>query len=85
VRAALDAGRLRLIRQSLVESLLLAFAGDCLALGLLISSRLCSVESYDPIVLSVSTGLLLLVATLAALVPATQAANTNPTAALRVE
>ena len=97
VRVALGSGRARLVRQLLVESLLLATAGG--ALGLLVASggvrvlrtlgqdaipRLGSVE-LDPLVLAFSAGVTLVTAVVAGTGPALRSARTDPAASLGLQ
>ncbi len=98
IRGALGAGRGRLIRQLLVESVLLAIAGG--VAGLLMSSwmtrGLVRILPYDPANLSLSTapdmrilfftmGITLLTALFFGLVPALQGSRVSPGVALKEE
>jgi predicted permease len=98
IRGALGAGRGRLIRQLLVESLLLALAGG--TAGLLLSSwmsrGLVRILPYDPANLSLSTspdlrillfttGITLVTALFFGLVPALQGSQVSPGAVLKEE
>lgn len=96
VRSAMGAGPWRLIRQSVVESLVLALTGGALGvvlslLGRTVISRLLgqSAEglhydlSIDLRVVAFSFGLVLFVAVLVSILPAVRASSTNPMGALR--
>jgi ABC-type lipoprotein release transport system permease subunit len=63
------------------------FLGLALALALsrLLSSLLFNVGPHDPLTFAGVTGLLILVAILATLVPASSATRVNPTVALRCD
>jgi putative ABC transport system permease protein len=89
IRSAMGAGRWRLVRQLLNESLLLALAGGVLglllaywgvdALGLLVPANLPRVEEVriDPVVLGFALAMSLLTAVLFGLAPAWQLASTD--------
>jgi len=84
VRTALGAGRLRLVKQLLTESLLLAVAG---AFGLtrLMATLLYGVTATDPLTFAVVSALLVIVALLACYVPARRATKIDPLVALRYQ
>ncbi|HEX3532064.1 MAG TPA: ADOP family duplicated permease [Thermoanaerobaculia bacterium] len=95
VRAALGAGRGRLARQALADSLLLALAGGVLGAGaalpatralLALSPRMIpggSAVTLDARVLAVALGACLVTAILAGLAPAARAARRSPALVLR--
>jgi ABC-type antimicrobial peptide transport system permease subunit len=62
-------------------------AGLLLALGLarLLSSQLYGVSAFDPVIFVSAPLLLILVSTIATLIPAQRAARVNPVDALRTE
>jgi ABC-type antimicrobial peptide transport system permease subunit len=89
IRIALGAQPGRVISMILGETVILLSAGLALGGGLayggarLIDSRLYGVAPQDPLTLAVATGLLLVVALVAAYVPARRASRLDPMAALR--
>jgi putative ABC transport system permease protein len=91
LRAALGASRSALVRQVVREGLGVTAIG--LAVGLvaaalmtrLMQSVLFGVEPLDPVAFALAPVVLLAIAILACLVPATRAASTDPAAALRCE
>ncbi len=91
VRMALGSGRGRVIRGVLRESLTPvgagAFAGVVVALGLtrLIRTLLYGVSAADPLTFVAGVGVLLAVAVVASVIPASRAANVDPAIALREE
>lgn len=91
VRMALGANRLQ-IQQIILRSALLQLAIGLLIgvpvtlfVGRYLSAELYHVASYNPLVLGAVISLLLMTATLAALIPARRAAATDPMQALRSE
>jgi ABC-type antimicrobial peptide transport system permease subunit len=91
LRLALGAMRRDVIRQFLVQGLRVAVVACVCGLGLsaasarILSGMLYGVSPSDPFTLSSVIGLVLVVAALAALVPATRAALLDPIAVLREE
>ncbi len=91
IRAALGAGRDRIVRLVLRSAFLKVAVGLVLGVplavgaGRLLASRLYGVTFWDPLSLSSAAGLLLLCALIAALVPALRAAAIPPMRALRSE
>jgi ABC-type antimicrobial peptide transport system permease subunit len=91
IRMALGAERYQVLRVVLWETLLLAIAGVAIGLGLslasgrLIESLLFGLKPYDPAVLALATLAMIVVALLAAFLPARRATRINPSAALRYE
>lgn len=91
VRMALGAARGGILRIILREALLLAGAGiaigvpSALAANQLLSTMLFGLKPSNPIVLTAAMVLLLVVATLAALLPALKASAVDPIVALRYE
>ena len=91
VRMALGAARFGILRMVLREALLLAGIGillgvpSALATNQLLSSTLFGLKPTDPLVLLSVTALLLVVACLAAYVPARRASAVDPIVALRYE
>ena len=97
VRAALGAGRWRLIRQSLTESMILSLGGICLGLLLSIWIRavvsVCIIDCFlsnrhfnlriDANVLMFALGVGVVTTLLAGLFPALRAGNTDPSAELK--
>ena len=91
IRMALGADRWKVLR--LVLSGAFIQVGIGLAIGIpatifggrLMASRLFGVTPHDPMVLAITTAVLLLAAFVAALLPARRAARTEPTLALRAE
>ena len=89
VRMALgsDAGRVR--RMILMQGLRIAVAGviiglaGAVAMGRLFTSLLYGVRPLDPMTLALGSALFLVVAALAALIPAQRAARTPPAVALQ--
>ena len=59
--------------------------GAAIALVRLVSSRLYGVSGADPLTLAASAALLIVVAAIAALIPARRAATVDPIVALRSE
>jgi len=91
IRMALGAERYQVLRVVLWETLLLAIAGVAIGLGLslasgrLVESLLFGLKPYDPAVLALATLAMIVVALLAAFLPARRATRINPSAALRYE
>ena len=96
VRAAMGAGRWRLIRQSLTESMILSMAGVCLGLGFssviraALTGFIIDPSSNKHFNLQMDTKVLMFVlavgvltALLSGLFPALRAGNTNPSAGLK--
>ncbi len=76
-----------ILRQAMgaaVCGILIGFVGSLIAVRL-VAKMLFGVSGQDPLTFAAVTGLLLLTALLAALVPAQRAAATNPMKALRAE
>jgi len=88
---AVGASRADILRLVMTNALRLivpgVFLGLALALALsrLLSSLLFNVGPHDPLTFAGVTGLLILVAILATLVPASSATRVNPTVALRCD
>ena len=91
VRMALGAARFGILRMVLREALLLAGIGivlgvpSALATNQLLSNTLFGLKPTDPFVFAAATALLLVVACLAAYVPARRASAVDPIMALRCE
>lgn len=91
IRAALGASRRRLFAQVLARALAVALAGIALGLAAaaatarLLAALLHGVEVYDPLVFTAVPLLLLLLAAVAAALPAHRAARADPQVALRAE
>jgi len=91
IRMALGATSLRVLRSFLIEGLSLVIAGVAIGLsGAALASRLLSslvfgVQPLDPKTFAGVSALLILVAGTATLIPALQAARTDPLRALRLE
>jgi ABC-type antimicrobial peptide transport system permease subunit len=91
IRMAVGASRAHILRLVLANAMRLivpgVFLGLVLALVLsrVLSSLLFNVGPRDPATLAEVTGLLILVALLAALIPGSSAARVNPTVALRCD
>jgi ABC-type antimicrobial peptide transport system permease subunit len=91
IRMAVGASRADILRLVMTNALRLivpgVFLGLALALALsrLLSSLLFNVGPHDPLTFAGVTGLLILVAILATLVPASSATRVNPTVALRCD
>ncbi|HSS77179.1 MAG TPA: ABC transporter permease, partial [Thermoanaerobaculia bacterium] len=91
IRMALGARRPRVLWMVLSETLVLALAGIVLgvpaALGLagVVKSRLFGLSASDPATLATATGVLILVAVLAGVIPGSRATRVNPVQALRYE
>ena len=91
IRMAVGASRADILRIVMTNALRLivpgVFLGLALALALsrLLSSLLFNVGPHDPLTFAGVTGLLILVAILATLVPASSATRVNPTVALRCD
>ncbi len=91
IRLALGAESANVLRLVLIESLGLVATG--VAIGLagafvvarLVASLLYQTSATDPLAMAAATGVLLLVAAVAAYLPARRAARTDPMAALRYE
>ncbi|MBW8878890.1 MAG: ABC transporter permease [Acidobacteria bacterium] len=91
IRMALGARRTRVLWMVLRETLLLALAGIALgvpaALGSAraVASRLFGLSASDPAMLATATGILILVALLAGVIPGSRATRVDPVQALRYE
>lgn len=91
VRMALGSQRSGILRLVLLSAIKLALAGCALGLigaaaaARLMDSLLFEVSPFDPIVLTLSAGFVVLLAVAAALVPAQRAASIDPMRALRTE
>ena len=91
IRLALGAAARDLVRGVVRDGLRLTIVGLVVGLGgamlagRLLSSQLFRVGSADPVVVAVTTALMVLVAIAACLVPAWDAGRSNPIAALRNE
>jgi predicted permease len=91
VRMAFGAERQAVVRMILWQAARLACYGIALGLVLslaltrLISSMLVGVSAFDPVSLAAAVALLVVTATMAAVVPAWRAARVDPMAALRAE
>jgi ABC-type antimicrobial peptide transport system permease subunit len=91
IRMALGAGRRDIRHLVLGNTIRLVVLGAglgvpaALFLARLLSDFLYQVEPYDPVVLSLSLGVLACVAVLAGYLPARRAARVDPTMALRAE
>jgi predicted permease len=91
VRMAVGAKREDIARMVLLQTARYAFAGIAagialsLAVAQLINGLLFKTSSADPASVAVSVGVLLLIAALAAAIPARRAASIEPTEALRAE
>jgi len=91
IRMALGAPRARVLRMVLWQGSRLATAGvligalAAIGVGRVLESLLYGVSSVDPLAYAVACGVLLLVATLANLVPAMTAARIDPMRALRAD
>jgi predicted permease len=91
LRVALGAQRGDVLRMVLMEALRLVGAGIVVGLPIallavrLLRSQLHGVEASDPVAIGVALGVLLVSATLAALVPAMRASRVAPLVALRQE
>ncbi len=91
IRMALGAGPRDVVRPILGEALLLALTGVAVGLpvalltGRLINSQLYGVASYDPLTLAAVVAALVVVALMAAWLPARRAARIDPMVALRHE
>jgi predicted permease len=91
IRMALGAGQRRVIRMILGETLLLVAAGllvgvpAALACGRLVASKLFGLKPSDPASLAIASAVMILVALLAAWIPARRASRVDPLIALRYE
>jgi predicted permease len=91
LRMALGADRANVIGMVLKETLVLVAAGIAIGLpaaliaGRLIAGSLSHVNGSDPVIVTVATGVLLLVALIAGWMPAHRASRIDPLAALRQE
>jgi ABC-type antimicrobial peptide transport system permease subunit len=91
IRMALGARRTRVLWMVLRETLILALAGIALgvpvALGSarIVESRLFGLSASDPATLATATGILILVAFLAGVIPGSRATRVEPVQALRYE
>ena len=91
IRLALGSSRMQIVRMVVKQSLLLAAAGSVLGLGAaLVSTRLLrgflfEVSPFDPLTFCAVALLMVLLALLAAWVPARRAASIDPMKALRAE
>ncbi len=91
IRMAVGASRADILRLVLASALRLivpgVFLGLLLALALsrVLSSLLFNVAPHDPVAFAAVTGLLILVAVLASLIPGSSATRVNPTVALRCD
>jgi predicted permease len=91
IRLALGATRPALLNMVLKESMALALAGiaiglpAALALSRLIRNQLFGIASWDPLTVTLAVIMMMVVAALAALIPARRAATVDPMIALRYE
>ncbi|MFZ0418487.1 MAG: ABC transporter permease [Candidatus Sulfotelmatobacter sp.] len=91
IRMALGASRASVVRVVLIEVLWLTGIAIAIALpaslllGVAVRSQLFGISSSDPLTLSLATLLILVVATVSALLPARRAAKVDPMVALRYE
>ncbi|MBV8115440.1 MAG: ABC transporter permease, partial [Silvibacterium sp.] len=91
IRLALGSSRLQIARMVMKQSLILAVAGSVLGLAAALASTrllrgfLFEVSPFDPITFGAVTFLMILLALLAAWVPARRAASIDPMKALRTE
>jgi putative ABC transport system permease protein len=91
IRISLGASQGRVLAEVLREGMILAAVGSgigiagALVAGKILTTLLYQVRPGDPFILSVTTGLLGLVALVACLIPARRAARLDPTNALRHE
>jgi putative ABC transport system permease protein len=91
VRMAMGATRANILRLVLKSALRLIVPGTLIGLGLalslsrVLSSFLFKVDPHDPLAFVCVTGLLIVVAQLAALIPGVSATRVDPTVALRAE
>jgi len=91
IRMALGSQRSGILRLMVTAGAKLAIAGCALGIaGALLASGLLraflfGVSPFDPLVLALATGFVLLLAVTVSLLPAHRAASTNPIQALRAE
>lgn len=91
IRMALGADRVSVLKLVLSGAFLQIAIGLAIGLpatvfgGRFMASKLFGVTAHDPVVLSITTIVLLIAAFVAALIPARRAANTEPMTALRAE
>jgi hypothetical protein len=91
IRMALGSQRSGVLRLILLSAVKLALAGSVIGLGMaaaasrFLDSLLFAVSPFDPLVLSLAAGFVILLVLVASLLPATRAASINPMSALRAD